>query len=153
MKFYLCVHNSSELQNLFSRSAFSRSAFSRSLFSRSLFSRSAFSRSAFLRSAVCGLCFRGLCFRDTPICSPNISVGRIKILTLSRFKHFLMLCRTRDMKSQNFLSRNRQKNRLLLLSHKSTRVACLCKNERDVIRSQNPVLFGASKIISCPIRA
>ena len=29
------------------------------------------------------------------------------------------------MKSQNFLSRNRQKNRLLLLSHKSTKVACL----------------------------
>ena len=64
------------------------------------------------------------------ICSPDIYVGSVKMLTLSRFKHFLMLCRTRVMKSQNFLSRNCQKNRLLLLSHKSTRVACLCKNER-----------------------
>ena len=65
------------------------------------------------------------------------------MLTLSCFKHFLILCRTRDMKIQIFwsrnrqksrqrknVSRNRQKNRLLLLSHKSTRVACLCKNER-----------------------
>ena len=84
------------------------------------------------------------------ICSPNIYVGRVKILTLSRFKHFLMLCRTRDMKSQNFLSRNRQKNRLLLLSHKSTRVACLCKNERDVIRLQKPALFGSLIIIFFP---
>ena len=64
------------------------------------------------------------------MCSPNIYVGRVKMFILSCFKHFLMLCRTRDMKSQNFFSQNRQKNQLLLLSHKSTRVACLCKNER-----------------------
>ena len=39
--------------------------------------------------------------------SPNIYVGRIKMLTLSRFQHFLKPCGTRDMKLQNFLSRNR----------------------------------------------
>ena len=36
--------------------------------------------------------------------------------TFSRFKRFFTPYRTRDMKIQNFLSRNRQKNRLLLLS-------------------------------------
>ena len=31
--------------------------------------------------------------------------------------------------------------------------ACLCKNERGVIRSPKPVLSGVLKIISFPIRA
>ena len=46
----------------------------------------------------------------------NIYVGRMKMLTLSRFQHFLKPCATSDMKIQNFLSRNRQKNRLSHIS-------------------------------------
>ena len=44
---------------------------------------------------------------------------RLLLCVQIKEKNNLMLCRTRDMKFQNFLSRNRQKNRLLLiLSHK-----------------------------------
>ena len=41
------------------------------------------------------------------ICSLNIYVGCFTMLTLLRFEHFLMLCRTRGMNIGNFLSRNR----------------------------------------------
>ena len=78
--------------------------------------------------------------KNVTIRSRNIYVGRMKMLTLSRFQHFLKPCATSDMKIQNFLSRNHQKNRL---SH--INVARLCKNERDTIRSQKLVLSGASK--------
>ena len=49
------------------------------------------------------------------ICSIKIYVGCFTMLTLLRFKHFLMLCRTRGMKIGNFLSRNRHRNWLLLI--------------------------------------
>ena len=41
--------------------------------------------------------------------SQYLYVGCLTMLTLAPFKHFFMLCRTRDMKIRNFLLRNRQR--------------------------------------------
>ena len=81
-----------------------------------------------------------LILKNLTIRSRNIYVGRMKMLTLSRFQHFLKPCGTSDMKIQNFLSRNRQKNRLSHISMSRVFVKM-----RDTLRSQKLVLSGASK--------
>ena len=88
------------------------------------------------------------------IFSPNIHVGYLTMLTLSCFKHFLMLCRTRDIKIRTSCREIVKRigcYRNVIITHIMSTVTCLAVSY--TIRSQELVLSRTSKRISFLIRA
>ena len=75
------------------------------------------------------------CVKNNFISNKSLNNG-----TFSRFKRFLTPYKTRDMKIQNFPSRNRQKN---LLSHMTRHLSLL--TYIHTIRSRKLVLSSTSK--------
>ena len=65
---------------------------------------------------------------------PNIYIRGVKMLTLFHFKHFLTLCRTKDMKIQNI---NCQNNRLSHMAHRLPLLQFARKNSSSLVGQTN----------------